>query len=217
MRRFLLVLVFVLLMASMWIGLTMGKTEGPRANPESPVRNIIYAHVPCSIAALACFTVLMIASVCYLYTSKDSYDRLALASAEVGTVFAIMLNATGSIFSRAEWGKWWTTSMRLQTSAILLLLYAVYLILRASLPGSKQRRGKIAAVFGIIAFLDVPMVFISARFIEDTMHKPNVDFTSLWQQIPFGAGIVGMLLLAAVLIWLRTDILACRAQLEELD
>ncbi len=216
MRRVLLVISFILILASMWIGLTKGRAEGPKGDPESPMRNMVYAHVPSSIAALACFTVLMIASIGYLRTGKDGYDRLAAASAEVGTVFAVILNATGSVFSRAEWGVWWTAaSLRLQTSAILLFLYVVYLILRTSLPGSKQRRGKIAAVFGIIAFLDVPMVFISARLVRDTMHIDNVGFTSLWQRIPFGLGILGILMLAGVLISMRTEVMKCRALLEE--
>ena len=143
-------------------------------------RNILYVHIPNSVCALLCFVVLLAASIGYLATGRQAWDLVAVAAGEVGFVFATVLNATGMIFSRAEWNVWWTPSPRLVTSAILWFLYAVYLILRVSLPGSRQRRARICAVFGIIAFLDVPLVYISARFIPD-IHRPSFSFDSAWQ------------------------------------
>jgi len=214
MRRILLLVAFVLLLASMWMALTLGRIDGPAANPDSPVRNILYAHVPSSICALLCFVVLVIASVGFLCANKPTWDLVAAASAEVGAVFATILNATGMIFSRAEWNIWWTPSPRLITSAILWFLYIVYLILRANLPGSQQRRARICAVFGIIAFLDVPMVFISARFLPD-IHRPSFSFDSSWQTMALIISMAATLLLAAVLIWLKTDVLKSKARLEK--
>jgi len=138
MRRILLLAAFVLTLSSMWIAMTLGTVEGPPANPESPVRNIIYIHVPSSICALFCFVVLLTGSVGYLITSKPGWDVLAAASAEVGAIFATISNLTGSIFSRAEWNTWWTPSPRLIFTAILLLLYIVYLLRRTVRPESAQ-------------------------------------------------------------------------------
>jgi heme exporter protein C len=195
------------------MALTKGRVQGPAANPESPVRNIIYAHVPSSICSLFCFGVLLIAAVAYLSTSKECWDRIAASAAEVGTIFATILNATGSIFSRAEWGIWWTPSPRLITSAVLWFLYVVYLILRSSLPGSKQRRARVCAVFAIIAFLDVPMVYISARYMPD-IHQPTFSFGNAWQKAAFFMAVVSTILLAAMLIWIRTDVLKIKSTLE---
>jgi heme exporter protein C len=214
MRSFLLCLAFVLIVASMWIALTKGRIEGPAANPDSVVRNIIYAHVPSSICALACFVVLLVASIGFLCNGKTTWDQVAAASAEVGIVFATILNLTGSIFSRAEWGPWWTPTPRLVTAAILWFLYVVYLILRSSIPGSKHRKARVCAVFAIIAFLDVPMVIISARFIPD-VHRASFGFTSPWQKIAFFSSMLTTVLLAALLIWLKTDVLKTRAGLEQ--
>lgn len=214
MRRILLLSAFVLLLVSMWMALTLGQIAGPPANPDSPVRNIIYTHVPSSICALLCFVVLLVASVGYLATAKQIWDLVAAASAEVGTIFATTLNATGMLFSRAEWNVWWTPSPRLISSAILWSLYIVYLILRASLPGSQYRRARVCAVFGIIAFLDVPMVFISARFMPD-IHRPTFSFDSSWHTMALMSSMVATALLAATLIWLRTDLLKNEARLEE--
>jgi len=205
----------VLLLVSVWIALTQGQVLGPGGSSGSPVRNIIYVHVPSSICALLCFVVLVVAGIGYLSTTKDAWDRLALAAAEVGTVFAIILNSTGSIFSRAEWNTWWTSvSPRLVTSAVLLFLYIVYLILRTSLSGSRQRIGRICAVFSSIAFLDVPMVILSARFIPDPMHRRSFEFGSSWQRLAFFLGMISVTFLAAYFIWLRTSILKNKDLLE---
>ncbi len=207
MRRLLFALAFVLLAASTWIGLTRGQID--------PVqRNILYAHVPNSVCALLCFVILLVVSVGYLITGRQAWDLVAIASAEAGLVFATILNATGMLFSRAEWNVWWTASPRLVTSAILWFLYAVYLILRASLPGSSYRRARICAVFGIIAFLDVPLVFISARFIPD-IHRPNFSFDSAWQSAALMMGMAGTAVLAAALIWLRASLLRSSVELEK--
>jgi heme exporter protein C len=213
MRKILLFITLILLLTSAWMALTKGQIEGPSANPDSPVRNIIYVHVPSSICSLACFTVLLITSIGYLITSKQSWDHVASASAEVGMIFATILNATGMIFSRAEWGPWWTPTPRLISSAVLWFLYVVYLILRSSIPGSRQRRARICAVFGIIAFLDVPMVYISARYMKD-IHQASFSFDNSWQKGAFIIGMLSTMLLAAMLIWIRTDILKIKSRLE---
>ncbi|MDH4203494.1 MAG: cytochrome c biogenesis protein [Phycisphaerae bacterium] len=213
-RRILLFVNLILILASMWIALTIGQIRGPQANPDSVVRNIIYAHVPSSICAMLCFVVLLVASIGYLITSKRTWDLLAMASAEVGTVFAAILNLTGSIFSRAEWGMWWTPSPRLVSAALLWFLCVVYLILRSSIAGSADKKARICAVYGIIAFLDVPMVYISARYMQD-IHQPSFSFDAAGQRLAFFMSMASIVLLGALLIWIRTDLLKIKNRLEE--
>lgn len=204
----------ILILAATWIALTIGHIRGPEANPDSVVRNIIYAHVPSSICAMLCFLVLLVASIGYLITSKRTWDLVAVASAEVGMVFAAILNLTGSIFSRAEWATWWTPSPRLVSAALLWFLYVVYLILRSSVSGSMDKKARICAVYGIIAFLDVPMVYISARYMHD-IHQPSFSFGASEQRLAFFLSMVSIVLLGALLTWIRTDILKVQNRLEE--
>lgn len=189
----------------MWTALTAGQVVPVR-------RNIIYLHVPSAICALLCFVVLLVTAVGYLRTTKAAWDYAAAASAQVALVFATVLNVTGSVFSRAEWNTWWTPSPRLISAALLWFLSVVYLILRASIP-SPQRRARVCAVFGIIAFLDVPMVIIAARFIPD-IHRGGFSFDSAWQAGAFGLVILANFFLAGLLIWIKTDILKNKARLE---
>ncbi|MHC4686829.1 MAG: cytochrome c biogenesis protein [Planctomycetota bacterium] len=211
MRRFLMLLTFALLVGSTWMAFTLGEVVAAEKNI-TVEKNIIYVHVPSAICASLCFVVLLVAGIGYLRTSKPIWDYVGAASAEVGFVFATVLNATGSIFGRALWGTWWTASPRLISSAVLWFLCVAYIILRASIQGP-QRRARICAVFGIIAFLDVPMLFLTARLIKD-MHIANVSFESPWQGTSFALSILATFLLAALLICLRTDILKCKAELE---
>lgn len=175
-------------------------------------RNIVYIHVPAAISGILCMFVLFISSLQYLRTRQKIYDCRAAASAEAGLVFAFVLNLTGSIFARAEWGVWWTPSPRLISSAAMLFLLTGYLLLRAALAGN-SRKERICAVFGIIAFIDVPLVITSARFIRD-IHQPGVSFETGWQYAAFASGIFGTAVLALALIWLRADMLNIENKIE---
>jgi len=193
------------LVTSVWIALTVGAVD-------QPVKNLVYFHVPSSICALVCLTLVLIGGIGFLVSRKFSWDHFAAAAGEVGLVCATVLNLTGSVFSRQQWGTWWTAEPRLITSALLWFLYVAYLILRISIT-SARRKAQICAVFGIIAFLDVPMVYISSRYLKG-MHPEAVTFSSGIQYGAFGLSILAVLLLVAVLIWLKYDILETKSKLE---
>ena len=206
MRTVLIFLAFFLLVGSAWLGLTAGEVD-------PVVKNLVYFHVPSSIGALICFIIILVCGVGFLISKKLFWDHVATASAEVGLLCATVLNLTGSIFSREQWGVWWAAEPRLITSAILWFLYVAYLILRASIT-SPRRKAQICAVFGIIAFLDVPMVFISARRLKG-MHPPVATFTEPIQKAAFGLSILATLLLVIVLVWLKRDVSSANAALDE--
>ena len=66
------------------------------------------------------------------------------------------------VWARRSWGVWWTWDPRLTTTLVMWFIYAGYLVLRGlDLP--PQRKRMICAVVGVVAFLDVPLVFLSAR------------------------------------------------------
>ena len=205
MRALILIVGLGLMLVSCGMALTVASVE--------PIqRSIIYIHVPASICAIACFIVLFVCSIKYLQSKNPRWDFVSEASAEAGLVFATVLNLTGMIFAYAEWNVWWTPSPRLISSAVLWFLYAAYLILRTSF-SSQQRKEQISAVFGIIAFLDVPLVLISARFIRD-IHRPAFSFDTAWQNATFTVAIFGTALFAAALIWIRKDVLKIKHSLK---
>ncbi len=126
------------------------------------VQKIFYIHLPLAWWAFMSFFVTFVASIIYLRTRNTKWDALALAAAEVGVLCSGLAIITGSIWARHSWGVWWTWDPRLTTALIMWFVYMGYLILR-SLDMPPGRNATIGAVVGIIAFIDVPLVFLSAR------------------------------------------------------
>ncbi len=126
------------------------------------VQKVFYIHLPLAWWSFVSFFVVFVASIAYLKTKSARWDALAKAAAEVGVVCAGLAIMTGSIWARHSWGVWWTWDPRLTTSLIMWFVYTGYLVLRG-LDMPPARNANIRAVVGIVAFVDVPLVFLSAR------------------------------------------------------
>lgn len=135
----------------------------PMERTMGDVQRIFYFHVSTAWVGMLAFLVVFISSIGFLRTQKRSWDRLAISSAEIGVVFMTMALVTGSLWAKPTWNTWWTWDPRLTTSAILWTIYVVYLILRGAIEEPLQR-GRLSAIFGIIGFIDVPIVFMAIRW-----------------------------------------------------
>ena len=133
----------------------------------NPIQKIFYLHMPSAINSLLACLVVFVAGAGYLWRQRTWWDDLALAAAKVAVLMCSVVLLTGMIWAKTAWGAWWTWSPKLTFSLALWLLYVVYLILRPSIE-SHQRRAMISAVYGIVAFLDVPLVYLSAKMMPDS-------------------------------------------------
>lgn len=133
------------------------------------LQKIMYVHVPVAWAAFAAFTVVFVASLLYLGKRRERADLVAASAAEVGVVLTALTLALGSIWGRPTWGVWWTWDPRLTTTAILLVIYAGYLALRAFTEDA-DRRARWSAAVGVLGFLNVPIVYMSVRWWR-TLHQ----------------------------------------------
>lgn len=125
-------------------------------------QKIFYIHLPLAWWALFSFFIVFISSCRYVIRRKGADDRAAQAAAEIGTLFCGLALATGCFWAKKSWGVWWTWDPRLSTTLVAWFMYAAYLVLRGvDLEPSRKRM--VCAVVGIVAFLDVPLVFVSAR------------------------------------------------------
>ena len=127
------------------------------------VQKIFYTHMPLAWWSTVSFFVNFVASILYLVKRRDAYSRLAGAAAELGVLFSGLALITGMCWARPIWNVWWTWDPRLTTTLVMWFVYAAYLLLRASDVGG-QRQDTVLAVLGVVAFLDVPLVFVSARY-----------------------------------------------------
>jgi heme exporter protein C len=133
----------------------------PRELEMGDVQRLFYFHVPSAWVALGpAFTCVFGFSIAYLVTRNLRYDRVAGAAAEIGVVFTTITLVTGPLWAKPAWGVFWTWEPRLTTTLILWFIYVGYLLLRSvALPGHK--RARLAAVYGIVGWIDVPIVFLS--------------------------------------------------------
>lgn len=145
----------------------------PADAAQGDVQRIMYIHVPSAWLAYLAFFVTLVAGLLYLRRADLRYDRAAVASAEIGLVLTALTIATGAIWGKATWGKWWDWDPRLTTTAILLVIYAGYLLLRQSIV-DRRRRARLAAVFGTVAFLNVPIVHFSVLLWRGLHQPPTV-------------------------------------------
>lgn len=144
-----------LILAALAFALLFAPTEKVMGD----VQRIFYFHFGCAMAAFASFTFVFFVSVAFVFRRKAFLDNLATAGAEVGILFTTLVLVTGPMWARPVWGHWWVWDPRLTTTLVLWFLYVGYLVLRQAVPG--YRGAMAAAVFAILAYVDVPIVYFS--------------------------------------------------------
>jgi len=136
------------------------------------IQRIFYFHAATAWAGEMVFFLCFVANLLYIWKRREQYDWLGVACAEVGLACITIVLITGPIWAHPVWGIWWTWDARLTSTFVLWLLYVSYLLLRTLIeePG---RRALLSALFGVFAFLDVPLVFFSIRWWR-TQHPAPV-------------------------------------------
>lgn len=132
------------------------------------LQRIFYFHVPAAWAAYLAFAIVFLGSIAYLRTGARRWDLLAHSAAELGVLFTTLVLITGPIWARPVWGTWWEWDARLTSSLVMWLTYVGYLMLRG-LAADPARTGRLAAVVGIIGFVNVPIVHFSVQWWR-TLH-----------------------------------------------
>lgn len=151
-------------------GLYWGLVKAPPDAYQGDSQRIMYLHIPSILIAYLSFFLVFVGSCLYLWKREKRDDNLAHAAAELGVLFTALTIIEGSIWGRPTWGVWWTWDARLTLTAILLLIFIGYLMLRA-LVEDESRAASAAAILGIIGFLDIPLIHMSVYWWR-TLHQP---------------------------------------------
>jgi heme exporter protein C len=149
--------------AAIFVALGMVFLYAPREINMGDVQRIFYFHVGSAWVGFGAFAVTLVAGVAFLARGARRWDNVALASVEIGLTFITMTVLTSSLWARATWGTFWTWEPRLTISAVQLLIYVAYLMLRGSVE-SPLRAARLASVYGIAAFVTVPLSFFAIRW-----------------------------------------------------
>jgi heme exporter protein C len=137
------------------------------------IQRIFYFHVASAWAGFTAFFICFIGNLLYVWRRKQQYDWLGVSGAEVGLAFTTVVLITGPIWAHPVWGIWWTWDARLTSTFVLWLLYVSYLLLR-TLVEEPDRRALLSSLFGIFAFIDVPLVFGAIRWWRTQHPQPVI-------------------------------------------
>ena len=135
----------------------------PEDLSQGPVQRVFYPHVGSAWVAAIAFYVVFVAGIAYLATRDLKWDAWAAASAEVGLLFTTGTLVLGMIWGKASWGTYWAWDPRLTSVLVLWLLYLAYAALRSYVV-EPTRRARFSSVLGIVAFLDVPIIYFSVKW-----------------------------------------------------
>jgi heme exporter protein C len=151
----------------------------------------------------------MINGFLYLFSKDLKYDRIGHASAEIGTIFTSLVLITGPIWATPIWGKPWVWEPRLVTTLVLFLIYIGYFILR-NIGLYRQRAALVSAIIGIIAFLDIPIIFASVNFwAAEIQSHPQLGMNKQPSGIlnPFLFSLVSFTSLMILMLMLKIEVL----------
>ncbi|NIR51644.1 cytochrome C assembly protein [candidate division KSB1 bacterium] len=162
-----------ILLIAMVVDLYLIFMFAPEEGSMGQVQRIFYFHVPSAWVSFLAFFVVFCGSVAYLWKKERKYDSWANSSAEIGVIFATLVLITGPIWARPVWNTWWEWSPRLTLFLVLWFIYVAYLMLR-NFVEDKEKSARFAAVFGIVGFIDVPIVYMSIRLWRDIHPSPVI-------------------------------------------
>ncbi len=136
---------------------------------------ILYVHVPPIWVAYVLFAASLIYSVLYVIRRNPRYDLAAYSAVALGVCLSGVSILLGSIFSSKAWGTYWEWSEpRMTSTLILFLAYVGYLVLRSSI-GDIEKRREVSAVYAIMAFVTVPMSYVSVKMFRSLHPLPQLS------------------------------------------
>ena len=144
--------------------------------PRLPILNetirVLHFHVPMWFGTIFLLTSSMIHAIKHLRSGSINDDLQSARLAEVGMFFGVLGLLTGMLWANFTWGSPWSGDPKQNATAISMLIYLAYFVLRESI-SDEQVRARISGVYNIFAFAAlIPLLFILPR-LADSLHPGN--------------------------------------------
>lgn len=144
-----------------------------------PYRNILnetirntFFHVALWFAMFLLLIAGIYYAIRYLRTQDIVFDHYSSAFNKVAILYGILGLITGSVWAKFTWNTFWTTDVKLNMTAVAMLIYLAYLVLRGS-SADQDKRARLSAAYSIFAFVAlIPLVFVIPR-LTDSLHPGN--------------------------------------------
>lgn len=193
--------------------------------PRLPILNetirALHFHVTMWFGMILMLVAAVIYSVKYLKSNNLEHDDMAIEFTNAAILFGVLGIVTGMLWAKFTWGDYWSGDPKQNASAIGLLMYFAYLILRGSIT-DPQQKARIGAVYNIFAFAAfIPLIFVLPR-LTDSLHPGNggnpgfnaYDLDSNLRMI-FYPAIIGWTLLGAWIATVRVRIRRVERYIED--
>jgi len=193
--------------------------------PRLPILNetirALHFHVTMWFGMILMLLVAVAYSMKYLRSNDLKHDDLALEFTNAAILFGVLGIVTGMLWAKFTWGDYWSGDPKQNASAIGLLMYFAYLVLRNSLNDVHQR-ARIGAVYNIFAFAAfIPLIFVLPR-LTDSLHPGNggnpgfnaYDLDSKLRLV-FYPAIIGWTLLGTWISTVRVRLRRAERQIED--
>jgi heme exporter protein C len=133
---------------------------------------LIFFHLPCALSCTIFFYFGAYLSYKTLRYKQLTWDVRASSANELGMVLAVLTMATGIIFSKLQWGAYWSWDPRQVSFLFVLLLYGAYFALRAAY-SDPEKRAWISAAYALFCVLPASFcIFVLPRIIF-SLHPSN--------------------------------------------
>jgi heme exporter protein C len=164
--------------------------DSPIDSVQGMMQKILYVHPPLAYGAYLGFVATAIAGGLFLWKGSEIHDQLAIAGAEVGTVFCTLMLVTGPIWARGAWGpgNWWVWDARLTLTLLLWFVYLAYSLLRSFTEGD-ERAARFASVYGILGVVLIPLNYWIIDLVGGAMHPDNLQFEENDSSLGEGMGL----------------------------
>lgn len=167
-------------------------------------QKIFYFHMPVALVSFVALAFAGYYGVRFLMTKEQRFDTCTSICMEIALLFVVCTMITGEMWTRFEWGLWWTWDPRLTTYLILMIIVIAYFILRNAID-DPERRATYASVIAIIALVDVPICYMVTRVIPSSIHPVVLREGGMTGDMGMTVGVVmlGMTLLGFALYRMR--------------
>ena len=185
------------------------------------IRNLHF-HVTMWFGMIILLTTSAIYAIRYLRSNELKHDDLSVEFANAGVLLGILGISTGAIWANYTWGEPWSGDPKQNSSAIALLIYMAYLVLRNSLEDPTQK-ARVSAIYNVFAFATlIPLLFILPRMTDSSLHPGNggnpgfnaYDLDSRLRVV-FYPAVIAWTLLGVWIVSLRVRIKRLKAAIED--
>tara|TARA_B110000444_G_C18836644_1_gene596394 strand:+ start:813 stop:1475 length:663 start_codon:yes stop_codon:yes gene_type:complete len=135
------------------------------------IRNL-YFHVTMWFAMIVLMLLSLVQSIRFLNHFDAKRDLKAEVYASTGMFIGFLGLTTGMIWAQFTWGTFWVNDPKLNGTAVTMLIYLAYFLLRNSIE-NEDTKARVSAIYNILAFV-MMIVFIGILpRMTDSLHPGN--------------------------------------------